>query len=79
MSHALSTNPRTIVSSPLPGKVVKILAQEGEYVQEGQSVFIIESMKMIHELQVLKPGKLQEVRVKIGDVVVANNQLAAIE
>ncbi|GAK60365.1 methylmalonyl-CoA decarboxylase, gamma subunit [Candidatus Vecturithrix granuli] len=79
MSHALPKNLRTIVSSPLPGKVLNILAQEGEYVQEGQSVFIIESMKMIHELQVRKPGKLQEVRVKIGDVVVANNQLATIE
>lgn len=79
MSHALPKNLRTIVSSPLPGKVLNILAQEGEYVQEGQSVFIIESMKMIHELQVRKPGKLQEVRVKIGDVVGANHQLAAIE
>ena len=39
---------RAIFSSPLPGKVVKILAGEGEVVEQGQDVFVMESMKMLH-------------------------------
>jgi len=79
MNHVLHSDPQAILASPLPGKVVKILAQEGELVQEGQSVFLIESMKMVHELRVPKPGKLKGVRVKVGDVVIAENQIATVE
>ncbi len=79
MSRTLSTDHQEILSSPLPGKVIKILVHEGEYVQEGQSIFMIETMKMVHELRVIKPGKLQEIHVNVGDVIAANNQLATIK
>ena len=79
MNHVRHSDPQEILASPLPGKVVKILVQEGEQVQEGQSVFIIESLKMVHELRVPKPGKLKRIRVNVGDVVVADNQLATVE
>lgn len=79
MNHMRHSDPQDTLASPLPGKVIKILAQEGDQVQEGQSVFMIESLKMVHELRVPKPGKLKGIRVKVGDVVVADNQLATVE
>jgi len=67
-----------IFSSSLPGKIVKILAREGEYVEQGQGVFIMESMKMLHTLQAAKCGYMHQVMVKEGDVVGACRQLACV-
>jgi pyruvate carboxylase len=64
--------------SPLPGKIVKVLAREGEFVQEGQSVFIVESMKMLHELRAEKSGKMKSISVKEGDLVFPTNHLAYV-
>ena len=68
----------SIFSSPLPGKVVKILAQEGELVEQGQNVFIMESMKMLHTLQAAKRGYMQNMMVQEGDTINANRQLAHV-
>lgn len=68
----------TIFSSPLPGKVVKILAREGDWVEQGQGVFIMESMKMLHTLQAAKRGYMHQMMVQEGDVVGAYRQLACM-
>ncbi len=67
-----------IFSSPLPGKVVKILACEGELVEQGQGVFILESMKMLHTLQASRRGYMHQMTVREGDIVSANRQLARV-
>jgi len=68
----------SIFSSPLPGKVVKILAREGELVEQGQNVFIMESMKMLHTLQAAKRGYMHNMVVQEGDTINANRQLARV-
>lgn len=68
----------TTFSSPLPGTVVKILAREGEFVQEGQSVFVMESMKMFHTLRASQRGYMRGMTVQEGDIVGANRQLARV-
>ncbi len=68
----------SIFSSPLPGKVVKILAREGELVEQGQNVFIMESMKMLHTLQAAKRGYMHNMMVQEGDTINANRQLACV-
>jgi pyruvate carboxylase subunit B len=68
----------TIFSSPLPGKVVKILAREGEFVEQGQDVLIMESMKMLHTLQAAKRGYMHQMMVQEGEVVSAHRQLACM-
>ncbi len=78
MTQFTSYHHDTFLSSPMPGKVIRILTQEGERVEEGQSVFIMESMKMLHELRMPKPGKVSGIQVKVGDVVQPNNHLAYI-
>jgi biotin carboxyl carrier protein len=67
------------IDSPMPGKVIKILAKEGESVKEGQGVIVVEAMKMENELRTPKAGVVKEIKVKEGDAVDAGARLALIE
>lgn len=67
------------VNSPMPGKVIKILAGEGEEVAEGEGVIVVEAMKMENELRTPKAGKVTAVRVKEGDAVESGAPLLLIE
>ncbi len=67
------------VVSPMPGKVVKVLVQEGDEVKKGAIVLIIEAMKM--ESQVLSPidGIVQKINVKLGDDIKTEETLIVVE
>jgi pyruvate carboxylase len=58
---------------------VKILAKPGDTVEEGQSLLIIEAMKMENELKAAAPGKVARVFVEEGQAVEANAKLMSIE
>ena len=68
-----------IISSPMPGKVVKILVKPGEEVKAGETVVIVSAMKMESEYKVKKDRVIKEIRVKEGDTVSANQPLIIIE
>ncbi|MCK6545681.1 acetyl-CoA carboxylase biotin carboxyl carrier protein subunit [Myxococcota bacterium] len=70
--------PQTL-SSPMPGKVVKILAGVGAEVTEGHPIVIIEAMKMENELRAPKSGKVSAVMVKEGQTVDNHAKLVTIE
>jgi len=57
---------------------MKILVREGDRVEKGQSVFVIESMKMFHELRVAHNGRMTTITVKEGDNVLPTTQIAAL-
>jgi len=67
------------ISSPMPGKVVKVLVSEGEEVTEGQTAVIISAMKMESEYKVPMDGKVKKVSVKDGDTVEGNQVLIELE
>ena len=67
------------IDSPMPGKVIKILAKEGDEVKQGQGIVVVEAMKMENELKSPKDGVLKEIKVKEGDAVEAGARLAVIE
>jgi biotin carboxyl carrier protein len=67
------------ISSPMPGKVVKILVKPGDQVKAGETVIIVSAMKMESEYKVRKDRLIKEVRVKEGDTVSANQPLIVIE
>ena len=67
-----------LLSSPLPGKLMQILVHEGDHVEKGQCLFVIESMKMFHEIQATHHGKMTTITVKEGDNVLPNTQIAAL-
>src|SRR3970040_282796 len=60
---------KALVTSPMPGKVVKLLVAEGEEVKSDQGVIVVEAMKMENELKAAVAGKVKEIFVKEGEGV----------
>jgi biotin carboxyl carrier protein len=67
------------LTSPMPGKVVKVLVAVGDEVKEGQGLVVVEAMKMENELRSPKDGKVVELHVKEGQAVDGNARLCAVE
>ncbi|MDD3885322.1 MAG: biotin/lipoyl-binding protein [Victivallaceae bacterium] len=67
------------LASPLPGTVVKIVAAVGAEVAEGETVLVIEAMKMETEIKAPKAGIVREINVTASQVVAAGDVLAMIE
>jgi biotin carboxyl carrier protein len=70
---------RQNVSVPMPGKIVAVLVSEGDTVEKGQGLVIVEAMKMENEVRCPINGEVKEVRVKPGDAVEAGAVLAVVE
>ena len=67
------------ISSPMPGKVVKILVKVGDEIPEGTTVVIVEAMKMQSEYKVKVDRVVKEILVKEGDAVDSNQPLVIVE
>jgi methylmalonyl-CoA carboxyltransferase small subunit len=53
----------------MPGKVVKVLVKEGDEVEPGRPLVVVEAMKMENELVAEAPGTVKKVHVQPGDAV----------
>ncbi|HVL73584.1 MAG TPA: biotin/lipoyl-containing protein [Beijerinckiaceae bacterium] len=67
------------IHSPMPGKVVKVLAPAGTPVKRGQGVIVVEAMKMENELTSPKDGVVKQVTVAEGAAVDGGALLVVIE
>ena len=65
--------------APMPGKVVKILVEEGAGVEANQGLLVIEAMKMQNEMRSPKAGTIQKLGVEEGVTVNAGDLLVAVE
>jgi acetyl-CoA/propionyl-CoA carboxylase, biotin carboxylase, biotin carboxyl carrier protein len=65
--------------SPLQGNMWKVLVEQGQTVEEGQLVCIIEAMKMENEITAHKAGVIEELAVKEGDPVTSGATIAVIK
>ena len=68
-----------LVLSPMPGLVVDIPVVEGQEVKSGETVAIIEAMKMQNILKAERDGKVKSVKFKAGDPVAADDVLVEFE
>ncbi|MET4684365.1 acetyl/propionyl/methylcrotonyl-CoA carboxylase subunit alpha [Brevundimonas faecalis] len=68
-----------LVLSPMPGLVVDIPVIEGQEVKSGETVAIIEAMKMQNILKAERDGKVKAVKAKAGDPVAADDVLVEFE
>lgn len=57
------------INTPMPGKVVKILVNEGDRIEVGQPLVIVESMKMENEIKSPTDGSVKSIHFKAGDLV----------
>jgi biotin carboxyl carrier protein len=62
----------------MPGAVMKILAREGDVIDKGAILFILESMKMENEIISEYGGKISKIYAKSGDMVQEGQPIARI-
>lgn len=67
-----------ILTSPMPGKIVKILVKEEETVKKHQAVLTMEAMKMENEIRSPIDGIVKKIYIKEGDVIEGNVNLVLI-
>lgn len=67
------------LTSPIPGKVVSIAVGEGESVEVGQTLLVIEAMKMENNIPSPVAGKIASLEIKPGDQVEAGQTLIVFE
>jgi acetyl/propionyl-CoA carboxylase alpha subunit len=67
------------ITAPMPGKVVRLLVHEGDEVEAGAGVAVVEAMKMQNEIKSPKKGTIQKILVKEGAAVNAGGVLAIVE
>jgi biotin carboxyl carrier protein len=70
---------RGAVAAHMPGKVVLVNVREGDKVEKGQTLLVLESMKMEASLGAPKSGVVKEIRVKEGNSISQGEILMVIE
>jgi biotin carboxyl carrier protein len=76
---AMEAEGRQQITAPMPGKVVRVLANAGDSVEAGQGLLVVEAMKMQNEIRSPKSGKVEKVFVKEGQAVNAGEVLAWVD
>lgn len=74
-----AVNKANAVKAPLPGVITDILVAEGDEVKAGDTVIVLEAMKMANNLEAEKDGKVTAICVKIGESVMEDDALIVIE
>jgi acetyl-CoA/propionyl-CoA carboxylase biotin carboxyl carrier protein len=63
----------------MQGTIVKVLVEVGQAVEAGQSVVVLEAMKMENQIEADKSGTIKAINVKPGDTVGAGDVVVVIE
>lgn len=67
-----------LISSAIPGKIVSVLVSEGDKVDSGSVVIVLEAMKMQNEIKAGIDGKVEKIMCKPGERIEANLPLMEI-
>ncbi len=68
-----------IVETPMPGTIIKFLVEEGEIVEEGQGLVIVEAMKMENEIRAPINAKVKKLNFQSGDAVDVGQPIIDLE
>ena len=66
------------VTAPMAGNIIKVVVSEGQQVAEGDTLLILEAMKMETQISAAKAGQVQGIAVKAGDVVAVGDTLLSL-
>ena len=66
------------VRSPIPGRLIKLLVKPGDAVAAGQTMVVLEAMKMENELGAPRAGHIAEIRCAEGTAVEAGQDLVVV-
>ena len=76
---ALEAEGRQPILAPMPGKVIRLLVNEGDNVEAAQGLVVVEAMKMQNEVRSPKSGKIERLLAKEGQAVNAGEILGWVE
>lgn len=79
MSNKLKESHKSEFKAPMPGLVLKIKKQKGDYVKIGEPLIILEAMKMENELRSTSQGTITSINVAEGNSVEKNSIILTIE
>lgn len=67
------------VKAPLPGNIFKINIQVGSAVKVGDTIIVMEAMKMENNIQAEASGTVKAIKVAVGDAVMQDDVLVELE
>ena len=67
------------VEAPMSGRIVEVRALPGADAKEGQSLIVLEAMKMENEIAAPRDGRVREVHVKVGSLVRPGDKLVVLD
>ncbi|MDA4844499.1 acetyl-CoA carboxylase biotin carboxylase subunit [Hoeflea poritis] len=79
MPEKLPPDTSKMLLCPMPGLVVALHVEEGAEVEEGQSLAIVEAMKMENVLRAERPGKVAKIPVSVGDSLAVDEVIMEFE
>ena len=68
-----------VISSPLPGIILDLRVKAGDTVKKGDTLLVLEAMKMENNIQATSDGKIARVSIQKGDSVLEGDELVVIE
>lgn len=71
-------NTQSMITAPMPGRVLRLLVQSGDTVADRQLVAVLEAMKMEHRIEASGPGRVRNVFTSEGGTVTAGAPLVEI-
>ena len=78
-ANKAAVNKNNAIKAPLPGVITDIKVAVGDEVNIGDTVIVLEAMKMANNLQAEKAGKVTAICVKVGESVMEDDALIVIE
>jgi pyruvate carboxylase subunit B len=78
-SHVAPVETRRDLLAPMPGLIVRIEVVEGQDVQEGDGLVVMEAMKMENELRAAAAGRVESIEVQPGQAVERDAVLLRLE
>mgnify|MGYP006275560161 CR=1 FL=1 len=73
------THTKSHINAPISGTIKELKKNIGDRVKAGQTVAILEAMKMYNNIDAHREGRIKEIKIKEGDLVAKNDILMIIE
>jgi acetyl-CoA/propionyl-CoA carboxylase biotin carboxyl carrier protein len=67
-----------VLSAPMQGTIVKVLVKKGDEVKAGDTIVVLEAMKMENTIQAHSPGTVEEIAVEAGQSIETGGTIAVI-